>query len=311
MAKRKVVTPLRNAQQKEQRGTPPGANKRRQNAPREGLNRRQERLVRQRERGDIALGAQANQMLPQVQAAYEQPFDFGALPEAPVSGDFQDWRQGQIDQAYNLFESRFAPQFEQQKQDLEQQLYNRGIPVGSPLYNDQMAQLSRQQNDARQSALVNAQGIAGQNAEQFFNIGQQARGSALSEGLLGRNMPLSEYSALLGAQSGLGQQYADYGLQRGLQQQQADLQLRNAQQAPRGGGGALPQWQQYGFSSPIEYDAYRTQQEQQAMLWQFQNDPQYRQPRGPSIGSQIGGSILGGVTQGLGQGLGGYVRGLL
>jgi hypothetical protein len=119
-------------------------------------------------------------------------------------------------------------------------------------------------------------------------------------------MPLSEYSALYGAQSGLGRQYADYGMQRGLQQQQADLQLRNAQQAPRGGGGQEV-WQQYGFSSPIEYDAYKTYLAQQQQMWAFQNDPRYRQPRQPSYGAQLGGAVLGGLSQGLGSYLGGLL----
>lgn len=304
-SKRATSTPLKQAGQK--KGAAPG-NLGKKVKPRQGLNQRQERGLRQQERADVQLGAQANALLPRVEEAYSQPFDFSSLPSAPVTGDFNAWKQQQTDDAYNLFKSRQEPQFEQQRQDLEQQLYNRGIPVGSELYNNQMQQLQRQQEDARQSALVNAQGIAGQNAGQFFDIGQQARGSALSEGLLGRNMPLSEFSALYGAQSGLGAQNAAYNQQLGAQQQAADLQLRNAQQAPRGGGGGGEVWQQYGFSSPIEYDAYRTQQQQAAQLWAFQNDPRYRQPSSPSYGAQIGGQILGGLSQGFGSYLGGLFK---
>lgn len=297
--------PLKQATQGKKAGGP-GNISGKKNSQFQGLSRRQNRIIGQQERGDVQLGQFASGMLPRIQETYSQPFDFGTLPSAPVSGDFNQWKQQQTDDAYNMFLSRFEPQFKQQVDDLEQQLQNRGIPVGSPLYNQQLAQLQQQQNDARQSALVNAQGIAGQNAAQFFNIGQQARGNALSEGLLARNMPLSEYSALYGAQSGLGRQYADYGMQRGLQQQQADLQLRNAQQAPRGGGGQEV-WQQYGFSSPIEYDAYKTYLAQQQQMWAFQNDPRYRQPRQPSYGAQLGGAVLGGLSQGLGSYLGGLL----
>jgi len=263
--------------------------------PREGLNRMQERALRQQERQDVNLGGTAGGLLPEIGASYEQPFDFSALPSAPVSGDFSDWRNQQIQQSYNLFSKRQEPQFQQQQQDLEQQLYNRGIPVGSELYNNQMQQLQRQQEDARQSAMVNAQGIAGQNAGQFFDIGTQARGNALSEGLLQRNMPLNEYAALMGARSGLAGQNLAYSQERGLTGLQADLQLRNARQMPRGGGGGGEVWQQYGFSSPLEYDAYQTQKKRDEYLWALENTPGQDTPNpyGSLLGNIAGSALAG------------------
>lgn len=261
---------------------------------REGLNRMQSRALQQREQADIKLGGIANEMLPEVRSSYEQPFDFSQLPSQAVSGDFNDWRNQQIDQSYNLFSSRFEPEFARQRDDFEQQMYNQGIPVGSERYNSLKTQMERAQNDAKQAALVNAQGIAGQNAGQFFDISTQARGNALNEGLLKRGMPLAEMQALYGAQSGMGQQNLAHNQALAQQQQQADLQLRNAQQMPRGGGGNAA-WQQYGFSSPMEYDAYKTQQDRDNFLWMQQNAPKQKQPSPyPSlIGNVIGSGLQG------------------
>lgn len=285
---------------KKERGGSPGAvtpRAKERIKAREGLNRMQSRALQQREQADVRLGGIANEMLPEVRAAYENPFDFSQLPSAPVSGDFNDWRNQQIDQSYNLFSSRFEPEFAKQRDDFEQQMYNRGIPVGSELYNNQLQQMERAQNDAKQAALVNAQGIAGQNAGQFFDVGTQARGNALNEGLLKRGMPLAEMQALYGAQSGFNAQNLAYNQQRGLTGYEADLQLRNARQMPRGGGGGNAAWQQYGFDSPMAYDAYKTQQERDNYLWMQQNTPKQKQPSPyPGLLGSIGGAVLGGVA---------------
>ena len=276
--------------------TPKAREKRRIKA-REGLNRMQERALQQQERADVQLGSMANDMLGRVGESYEQPFDFSQLPSAPVTGDFNDWRTQQIDQTYKTFTDRQEPQFAKQREQLEQDLYNRGIPVGSGLYNQQVQELERAHNDARQAALTSAQAIAGQNAGQFFDIGSQARGNALQEGVFARNMPLSEMNALRGAQSGFNAQNLQYNQQRGLTGYEADLQLRNARQMPRGGGGGGAAWQQYGFSSPMEYDAYRTQKERDDYLWMQQNAPRQKQPSPyPGLLGGIGGAVLGGIA---------------
>jgi hypothetical protein len=102
-------------------------------------------------------------------------------------------------------------------------------------------------------------------------------------------------NALYGSQSGMGQQNLAHNQSLAQQQQQADLQLRNAQQMPRGGGGGNAAWQQYGFESPMAYDAYKTQQERDNYLWMQQNSPKQKQPSPyPSlIGSVVGAGLQG------------------
>lgn len=260
----------------------------------DGLNKQQQKAINQRQEADINLGNQANALIPRINEAYANPYDFSQLPSAPVSGDFNSWRQSQIDAANQDFETRMSPMFKQQADDFEQQMANRGIPMGSALYNQQKEQLIKSQNDQRQSMLSAAMGQAGQNAEQFFNVGTQARGNALNEGLMQRNMPLNEFNALYGSRSGMDMQNLGYSQARGLAEQQGQI----ARSMPRGGGGgggggAGAMWQQYGFTNPMEYDAYRTNQAREQYLWEQQHAP--KQPKGPSMGSQLLGQGLGTV----------------
>lgn len=257
----------------------------------DGLNKAQQTAINQRQEADIGLGNQANAMMPRIEEAYANPYDFSQLPSAPVSGDFNNWRQSQIDAANQDFENRMNPMFKQQSDDFEQQMANRGIPMGSALYNQQKEQLMKTQNDQRQSMLSSAMGQAGQNAEQFFNVGTQARGNALNEGLMQRNMPLNEFNALYGARSGMDMQNLGYTQARGMANLQGQIQRSMPRGGGGGGGGAGPMWQQYGFSNPMEYDAYRTNQAREQAMWEWNNQP--KGPKGPSAGSILGGQALG------------------
>ena len=262
-----------------------------------GLNKDQSAMINQRNQGDLALGNQANSMLPGIEQAYSQPFDWSQLPSAPVQGDFNNWRQSQIDSTYNDFSKRLDPQFAQQSEDFEQQMANRGIPMGSELYNQQKQLMTQGQNDARSSALVQAQGLAGQNAGQFFDIGTQARGGALNEGLMQRNMPLSEYQQLMGARSGFDAQNLGYSQTKGLQTQQEANQRWMMQNAPRGGGGGGSD-PFMGFGSAEGLWAAQDARARGNQQWEYQNNPQYQQKKGPSYGAQLGGGLLGSAMQG-------------
>ena len=248
------------------------------------LGRQEENAINQQFQGDIGLGNIAQGQMQGIENSYSQPFDWSSLPTSPVSGDFNNWRQQQIDTTNQDFENRNSKAFAQQNDDFEQQMANRGIPMGSKLYNDQKAELARTQNDARQSALNSAMQQAGTNATQFFNVGTQAQNNALNLGMTQRNQPLSEYSALMGAQSGMPGQAYQFGNNAWLQQN-----------APRGGGSAPP-WAQAGFGSYQDYAGFEDARAREAA--QFQ---QGLQPKQPSQGSQLFNtvvpSILGGWAQ--------------
>ncbi len=254
----------------------------------------QNQLINDKQSADITLGGIANNKLSEVQKSMETPFDWNALPAQVVSGDYNKWRQDQIDSTYNDFSRRMDPQFKQEQDDFEQMAYERGWAPGSKIYDQQKQQLLQQQSDARDTALTQAQSIAGQNATQFFNVGSQAREQAYTDAARARGMSLADYMAITGAQSGMTA--ADLAHSQAMEQaqQQGDLTLRNIKATPHGGGGSQPAWQQYGFSSPMEYDAYQTQRARDQAQWEWQNGPQ--QAKGPSTGSQIAGAVGAGIA---------------
>lgn len=350
-----------------------------------GLSGDQNQILNQMETGDVNIGNTANQQLDDIQNNYSkptdwsqfgqmpqgpdwsqmspapQPMDFSGMgqrpdvdwsgvPQGPVSGDFNNWRQQQIDSTYGDFTKRMEPQFQQQSKDFEQQMANRGIPIGSDLYNRQLKDMQTQQSDARNSAMVQAQGIAGQNAQQFAGVGFQANSqgmqNAISQWDVGNqgynnkfnditgkygaqqgqyqdqfgnatNMynaqlgaynnniqnyqmqkadPLNNYNQLKAAQSPMGMQNLSYSQQQGLNNQTYQQQLGLIKATPHGGGGggggSPSVWQQYGFSSPQEYDAYKNANTLFMNQQNLQMQQQY-QPKGPSSGALIGGQLLG------------------
>jgi hypothetical protein len=347
--------------QKQAGGAPaaPGQQLPTQNLPH--LTEGQNAVIDQRQQADYSLGEMANDQLGQVQQNFSQPFDWSQIPQGPqgpatweappdspdfsgvqkgpVTGDFNNWRQQQIDSTYQDFSKRMDPQFKQQSEDFEQQMANRGIPMGSELYNREKSRLEQSQNDARSSAMVQAQGIAGQNASQFagvgfqssdqqfgqalgqfgaqntawanqmdnaqqtYGAGRQYRGDVLGDKTQQRYQPLNDMNALYGSQSGMMGQNLAYSQGRQLQDDEQQNQKWLMKNTPRGGGGGgagqPPVWQQYGFASPMEYDAYQDARTRGNQQYVFDNDPRLQQPGRPSYGSQLAGGLLGAAAGGL------------
>lgn len=323
-----------------------------------GLTPDQGAIVNQTEQGDASLGQYANKQLPQIEQNFSQPFDWNqyqlpeapnfsgiqrpdqpdwsSVPKGPVQGDFNDWRQQQIDSSYKQFSDRNEPIFKQQMEDLEQERYNKGWSQDTKAYQDKLKLIQQGQNDARNSAMVQAQGIAGQNAGQFadvgfrasdqgmnqtlsrwdvgnqdysnrfndelntYNAGVNVYNNSLGRGQQMRNQPLVDYNQLRAAQSGMGMQNLGFSQQQDLNNQQYQNQLGIIRATPRGGGGgggggSNPLWAQYGFSGPMEYDAY---QDARGINRAQQMAALQPQPYKPSAYA----GLLGGVGQGLATG---------
>lgn len=268
-----------------------------------GLRKDQSKTINRRTGQDNRLSEFAGDtMLPQVFDSYAQPFDWGALPQAPIQEDFAQWRQGQIDSNYNNYVDRMSPQWDQEKDEFEQMMYERGHGPGSDVYEREKNRLLSRHDDARQNALVTAENTAAQSAGQFYDIGQQDRSRALGEGLQQRGQALGEYNALNAAQSPMMMQNLGFSQQLGLQNDAQRFQARqnalNRQGLGGGGAGGPPTtpWGNYGFGGPAELDAYREQQRRDQQLWNYQNNPQYQQGDGGSGVSpwaQLGGQALG------------------
>jgi hypothetical protein len=127
---------------------------------------------------------------------------FGSELLDPSSfSDLSDISQTSYDQARSLFE----PDIENARNAMEVKLAQRGIPVGSEIYNQEMDRLDRSANQAYSGAARQAQLDAGNEQSRRFNtalqgqtFGQNQYQTNLSNDLLERNQPYAEASALLG-----------------------------------------------------------------------------------------------------------------
>lgn len=260
-----------------------------------GLTKGQNANINQAQGFDNRLGEVAGQQFDRINQNFQQPFDYSQLPSAPVTGDYNNWVNSQMQNYNNAFDQRMNPVFKQQNEDFEQQMANRGIPMGSELYNQEKNRMAQSQNDARTQAYASGQGQAIQGAQGLFNVGTQARGNALNEAMQQRYQPLADYNALMGARSGMDEQNLGFSQQMQLQNNAARLAKQNG-----GGGGPTPSWTQQGFGSFAEQAAFNDARQRDMM--QFESSlNRANQPKQPSYGAQLGGGILGSVLGGWAQ----------
>ncbi len=281
-------------------GKPPvakkGGKKKQKTPGYDGLNKQQAQVINQTNQGDVALGGAALGQMPGIEQSYSQPFDYSQLPESP-------WAQGQTiqdmegqyyDRALSNYDRSMQDQYKQQDEEFDQQMSNRGIPLGSELYNKLKTQTATTRDSARQNAMDSAYFNAGQNATNWNNIGTQNFQNAYGFAQDQRNQPLADYTRLMGAQSGFGAANLGYSQQRGLQQQAGQIQASMPRGGGGGGGGGTPPvWQQWGAASPQEFAAQQEQIRRDNQQWEWSNNPQYKGQKQPSPWASLGGSALG------------------
>ena len=93
---------------------------------------------------------------------------------------------------YDLGAKRLDPRFQRERADLETQLANKGIGVGSEAYSREMEMASQGRNDAYNSLLLSG------------------RGQAIQEALTERNQPINEITALLSGSQVSQPQFAGF-----------------------------------------------------------------------------------------------------
>lgn len=140
-------------------------------------------------------------------------------------------RDQAVNATYNQFASRLNPRFSLKQEQLDTQLANQGLAPGSAAYRQAQAQMSRDRNDAFQSAANNA-----------VQQGLQAQNLTFNQNLAARNMPLQELQGLGGFLAMPGFQRA--GAADPIQYLQAagllgNYQLGDAQQQNQAVGGLL------------------------------------------------------------------------
>lgn len=129
---------------------------------------------------------------------FGQAYDFSGAPAAPSTQDLGAERRRIEDAIYGREAEFINREAERRRAELEQTLYDRGTPPGTPAGNDAIKRfeegLSQELSQARTKAIAEG----GAEFERSFNIGTRGRQDAISEEILGRTQPLSELSLLAG-----------------------------------------------------------------------------------------------------------------
>ena len=136
----------------------------------------QQQLLDYQNQASLGLGKLAGQGLGYVEQMLQTPFDTSKLPSTGFNPS-QTYQEAYM--------QRLAPQLQQNREALQQQLANKGIDIGSEAYDRAMMQQAQRENDLLAAATT-----------QGFGVGQQARQSALQEQAYLRNEPLNTLSAV-------------------------------------------------------------------------------------------------------------------
>jgi hypothetical protein len=136
----------------------------------------QQQLLDYQNQTSIGLGKLAGQGLGYVENMLNTPFDVSKLPSTGFNPS-QTYQEAYM--------QRLAPQLQMGREQLAQDLANKGIDIGSKAYENAMRMQAQRENDLLAAATT-----------QGFGVGQQARQSALQEQAYLRNEPLNTLSAV-------------------------------------------------------------------------------------------------------------------
>jgi hypothetical protein len=136
----------------------------------------QQQLLDYQNKASLGLGELTGKGLGYVSNMLDNPFDISKLPSTGFNPS-QTYQEAYM--------QRLAPQLQQGRERLEQQLANQGIQLGSEAYDRAMRNQAQRENDLLLGATT-----------QGFGVGQQARQSALQEQAYLRNEPLNTLSAV-------------------------------------------------------------------------------------------------------------------
>jgi len=192
----------------------------------QSLSPAQQELLDYQNQASIGLGKLAGKGLGYVENMLETPFNTAALPSTGFNPS-QTYQEAYM--------QRLAPQIEQGRERLEQQLANQGIPINSEAYKRAMNLQAQRENDLLLGATT-----------QGFGVGQQARQSALQEQAYLRNEPINTLSAVRTGAQVTGPQF-----------------VNSAQQATTAGPDLLGA-SQMGYNAQM--GAYNAQQAQNANM---------------------------------------------
>ena len=134
-----------------------------------------QQLLNNQNNASLGLGSAITSQLGNVQNTMSQPFNPN-LPQVGINAG-QNYQDAAM--------SRLAPQISQQRELLNNQLANQGIPVGSQAWQTAQMNQGQKEND-----------LLAANTTQGFNTGLQANQQAYNQAMTNYNMPLNTLSAL-------------------------------------------------------------------------------------------------------------------
>ena len=147
-----------------------------------------------------------NNLLPAAQNLSEQaaastatPLNFNTADSAILNTAPQLLDQNAANAVYGEQKSFLDPQWNQQAQQLQDQLSRQGIPVGSDAYNNAETQLDNARTQAYQAAQDSAVTSGMQGASQLFGLAQSGQNQNIQEQQIAQQQPLSLLSQLFGA----------------------------------------------------------------------------------------------------------------
>jgi hypothetical protein len=134
-----------------------------------------QQLLNNQNQASLGLGSTINSALGRTQEMMGQGFNPN-LPQVGINAG-QNYQDAAM--------QRLAPQLQQSREALNNQLANSGIPVGSEAYNRAQMNQAQKEND-----------LYAANTTQGFNTGLQANQQAFGQEMTKYNMPLNTLSAL-------------------------------------------------------------------------------------------------------------------
>jgi hypothetical protein len=114
-------------------------------------------------------------------AGLNDKFDPKLTPTA-TSGDLMADRGRIEEEVFGRLTKNLDANKARDKQELEQSLYNRGIGVGNPLYNQQMSEFEERYDNMTTDARQRAAEVGGQELDRTFGMGWTQRQNEMSEG---------------------------------------------------------------------------------------------------------------------------------
>jgi hypothetical protein len=192
------------------------------------LNQGQQQILDNRQQNQIAAGGAAQTALGQATNQLSNPYSLGGI--GAVQGPLDMSGPNRYEDAiYNSFQRRMTPQFQQQQQQLQQQLADRGIALDSDAYRMQSANLAQQQGDMQLDAMKDAMttGLAAQ--QQGWQQSYLGHQQGVSDYERQRYAGLNEAGQLMGL---AGQEQVPQSMY-----QKPDTSVPAQIAMPRGGGG--------------------------------------------------------------------------